>query len=83
MAPYRVAREHPLLLAFAAGATASASAVTAAIVKAVAISLRFMIISFAFINFLQSWKEIIPTPFSLRRYRRQQTSKAATILCIL
>ena len=40
------ALEHPLSSAFAIGATARASAVTAAIAKAFAVVLRFMIISF-------------------------------------
>lgn len=46
------------------GAMPRASAVTAAIVKAFAIALRFMVIFFAFINLLQFRKEIIPTACS-------------------
>ena len=47
--PCKVALEHPLSSAFAVGDMARASAVTAAIVKVLAM-LHFMIISFAFIN---------------------------------
>jgi len=47
--PCKVELEHPLSSAFAVGDMARASAVTAAIVKVLAM-LHFMIISFAFIN---------------------------------
>jgi hypothetical protein len=52
--PIRVALEHPLSFAFAVVARPRTSAVTAAIAKVVEMVLRFMIVSFAFINCLQS-----------------------------
>src|SRR5712675_2068737 len=48
--PFRVSLEHALLSAFAVGAMPRASAVTAAIVKVFAMVLRFMIISFGFLD---------------------------------
>src|SRR5271157_5674887 len=66
-APFRVALEHPLLLlsALAIGATVRASAVTAAIAKVFAVVLRFMILSFAFINCLHSRRRSFQPPVLL------------------
>ena len=80
--PFRLALEHPLLSAFAVGATARASAVTAAIAKFFARVLRFMMISFTFINFFPSDRPSFRSPVLFRKYRRKRTAKPATVCAI-
>src|SRR6516225_8671654 len=75
--PWRLALEHPLSAALIVGTMPRASALTAAIVKVVAMVLRFMIISFAFISCSIQGGDS-DYLFSFRWYRQDRTAKAAT-----
>jgi hypothetical protein len=77
-----VAFEHVLPSAFAKGARPRARAATAAIAKVLAMVLRLIIISFAFVDWFFR-EEIISTAIPLRRCRRQHAPKSGHGSCII
>jgi hypothetical protein len=78
--PFKVAFEHPLSSAFAMGATAKPSAVTAAIAIVFATVLRFMILSSVFINGLYSGGDHSDRLFSFLVVQAERNGESGHVL---